>query len=70
VLDFVLSSAAVLIITAAVVAMAWCFRRIRRRVTVKCAMRGFDREVREILSPHPGRPGNGHPARYNDPDTQ
>jgi hypothetical protein len=46
-----------------------CWRWIRMQMSVRYAMKGFDRNLQRILAPHPSERGNGHfPKRGDDND--
>jgi hypothetical protein len=65
VLGLSLFAAALIVSVAVAWFAAWfavraCWRWIKTQLTVRCAMKGFDRNLQRILPPHPSEPGNGH----------
>ena len=62
----------------AIVAAVWftlrfavraCWRWIWRQMSVRRAMKGFDRNLQRILAPHPSERGDGHSAADNNKDS-
>jgi hypothetical protein len=43
-----------------------CWRWIRTQMSVRRAMKGFDRNLQRILAPHPSERGNGHFPKQGD----
>ena len=46
-----------------------CWRLIRTQMTVRRGMRGFDRNLQRILTPHPSERGNNHYPPDNKTDS-